>query len=289
MSGVQCLFGYVTPLRCELKVREWEEYQAYHCGLCRAIQARYGQLPRLALNYDCQFLALLLAGINGPPSARLRRCGYKPLGRKRAMAVPDGSLNFAADVNVLLFYHKCRDDWQDERRLRGLLGSAALARAYRKARRNAPGADDAIRTGLAALAAAEQANSPRLDEAADLFATSMRGVLQAAPIQDPGQRCAAGELCAHIGRWVYWMDAWEDRDRDRTRGTYNAFLAAQAEEERAKILLRAALNEAQKAFDLLDLTCNGPLLGNIVTLGLEHRMGAAFLKNTKGAADEEPL
>lgn len=275
------MFGYVTPLRCELKVREYEEYQAYHCGLCRAIKARYGELPRLALNYDCQFLALLLAGLNGEPQAVPRRCGYKPLSRKRPMVTPDASLNFAADVNVLLFYYKCRDDWQDEKRLRGLLGSAALARAYQKARRNAPGADEAIRTGLAALATVERARSPQLDEAADLFAGAMRGVIEAAPIREPNQRRAAAELCAHVGRWVYWMDAWEDRDRDRASGGYNAFLAAEAGEDRAKILLRAALTEARKAFDLLDLACNEAVLENIVYLGLEHRMDTAFSQKGK--------
>jgi hypothetical protein len=30
------MFGYIEPLKCELKVHEFETYKAYYCGLCKA-------------------------------------------------------------------------------------------------------------------------------------------------------------------------------------------------------------------------------------------------------------
>ena len=55
------MFGYIRPLEGELKVREQREYRGYYCGLCKSIGARYGQIERLSLSYDCAFLAALLA------------------------------------------------------------------------------------------------------------------------------------------------------------------------------------------------------------------------------------
>ncbi|MDD3920551.1 MAG: DUF5685 family protein, partial [Eubacteriales bacterium] len=96
------MFGYVTPFKCELKVRELSLYEAWYCGLCRTIAARYGQVPRLTLDYDCTFLALLLAGITQEQAPCVRGgCFYKPLKGKRMIASPSPALDYAADINIL--------------------------------------------------------------------------------------------------------------------------------------------------------------------------------------------
>ena len=46
------LFGYVTPLSCELKVKHYELYRAFYCGLCRTLAREYGPVARAALSYD---------------------------------------------------------------------------------------------------------------------------------------------------------------------------------------------------------------------------------------------
>lgn len=54
------MFGYVRPVRPELKCRDFDLYQATYCGLCRCLRRRYGLLAPMFLNYDFTFLALLL-------------------------------------------------------------------------------------------------------------------------------------------------------------------------------------------------------------------------------------
>lgn len=49
------MLGYVTVDKNELKVREWDVYQAYYCGVCKSISRRVGQLPRMVLSFDCVF------------------------------------------------------------------------------------------------------------------------------------------------------------------------------------------------------------------------------------------
>lgn len=57
------MLGYVTADKPELKIKEYEIYKGYYCGVCKSVGARYGQLPRMALSYDFAFLALLLGAL----------------------------------------------------------------------------------------------------------------------------------------------------------------------------------------------------------------------------------
>ena len=46
------MFGYVLINKPELKIREFEKYRSYYCGLCHALNDKYGVFGRLTLNYD---------------------------------------------------------------------------------------------------------------------------------------------------------------------------------------------------------------------------------------------
>jgi len=45
------MFGYVQPMRPELRVRDMTLYKAWYCGLCKAIKKRYGTAARGVLSY----------------------------------------------------------------------------------------------------------------------------------------------------------------------------------------------------------------------------------------------
>ena len=49
------MLGYVTIEKSELKVREYDLYQAHYCGICKSVGRRIGQIPRMALSYDSVF------------------------------------------------------------------------------------------------------------------------------------------------------------------------------------------------------------------------------------------
>ena len=59
------MFGYVEPDKPELKIREFEVFRGYYCGVCKSIGKRFGQVPRISLNYDLAFLAVLLDSTQG--------------------------------------------------------------------------------------------------------------------------------------------------------------------------------------------------------------------------------
>ena len=64
------MFGYVTFNRQELKIKDYELYRSYYCGLCRELRERYGIPGQLTLTYDMTFVILLLSGLYEPPVSK---------------------------------------------------------------------------------------------------------------------------------------------------------------------------------------------------------------------------
>ena len=139
--------------------------------------------------------------------------------------------------------------------------------AMKKAANRQPEMDRAISRGLKELGELEKANCSELDAPADAFARMMKSVGLSAPIENRGDRIALAHTLYHLGRWVYLIDAWDDRDKDKRKGSYNPFIASGADKDRAEFLLNCSLNEAINAYQLLNLLSHEGLLDNIILDG----------------------
>jgi len=264
------MFGYIRPLECELKVREQAEYRGIYCGLCKSIGRRYGQLERLTLSYDCAFLALTLSSITGGAKFTPGNCGPRVYRGKRPIADASPALDYAADVNILLAWYKAADDRADEKSAKALAARAALHRAYRKAAKSNPVLDREIRESMDLLHTLEAEKTALIDEPSNAFGKLLAAVILNAPTLPASERKAAEWMYYNLGKWVYLMDAWDDREKDEKSGSYNPFLLLKMETEQAAFLLNITRNEAMKAYDLLTLQTQNSLLENIMTLGLMH-------------------
>ena len=179
------MFGYVRPLRPELKCRDFDLYRATYCGLCRSLRRRYGPAAPMFLNYDFTFLALLL----WQPEERFQpcqgRCHANPL-VKKDMCPDSPALELAADESIILTYWKLTDSIQDDGLAKGMLARSLellLRSAYRRAAGRCPGFDRAVRAGLEDLSRLEREWCPSIDRTADAFAQ----LLQSAAPQGGGQ------------------------------------------------------------------------------------------------------
>ena len=275
------MFGYIRPLECELKVREQAEYRGYYCGLCKSIGARYGQLERLSLSYDCAFLAALLSAISGGAGFSRGNCGPRCYRGKRAIANASPALDYAADVNVLLAWYQAADDAADDRSAKALAARLAFSRAYRKAAKRHPELDRAIRDNTERLHVLEREQAASTDEPSDTFGKTLSAVILHAPMLPQSERQAAEWMFYNLGRWIYLIDAWDDREKDEKSGGYNPFLITKMEPERARFLLNVTLNEVSKAYDLLNLQQPSGLLDNIVRLGLDSAQRRVFKEQTE--------
>jgi hypothetical protein len=262
------MFGYIRPLECELKVREQAEYRGVYCGLCKSIGRRYGQLERLTLSYDCAFLALTLSALTGGASFTPGNCGPRVYRGKRPIANPSPVLDYAADVNVLLAWYKAADDTADEKSAKAAAAKLALKRAYKKATKANPKLDEAIKDSMNTLHDLEAEKTASIDEPSNAFGTLLASVILHAPMLPESEHAAAQWMYYNLGKWVYLIDAWDDREKDEKSGSYNPFLLTKMEREQAEFLLNITLNEAKKGYDLLTLNAASGLLDNIMTLGL---------------------
>ena len=74
------MFGFIRPVKSELKVKEADRFQQVYCGLCHAIRARYGRFYTMFLSYDMTFYALVVGSgeVSVPPAERRRCDGRAP-------------------------------------------------------------------------------------------------------------------------------------------------------------------------------------------------------------------
>ena len=113
------MFGYVRPVREELKCRDFDLYKATYCGLCGAMRRRYGWLAPMFLNYDFTFLALLLSEPEERFAPCRGRCHANPL-LKKPMCQPSEALDAAADESVVLTWWQLRDKARDSGLWKGI-------------------------------------------------------------------------------------------------------------------------------------------------------------------------
>ncbi|MCL2408024.1 MAG: DUF5685 family protein [Oscillospiraceae bacterium] len=218
------MFGYIRPLKGELKVREFERFKACYCGLCHALGKNYGLSARFILNFELVFLAMLIWDENDTPVIKRGRCIASPC-RKKRFCTGNSALDTAAGYSVILSWWKIKDAIADEKFIKTIPHRAAavlLCRAYKKAASDFPEFNSKVSAQLKSLAEYESSGGESFDSAADKFARILSSVL---PEDMPeSHRRPLAELLYHTGRWIYLVDAYDDYSDDVESGRYNALL-----------------------------------------------------------------
>ena len=276
------MFGYITPLIPELKVRDKELYQSYYCGLCRAL-GKYGLGSKLSLTYDATFAAILLSAVtDSEPEFTPHACVIHPGRGKTPMVKHDGIMDFCAAICVLLARYKLLDDAQDGRPVR----KAALpiiARGIKRAESKYPEVAKVLREGLDMFNGLETSKDCDPDDAPLLFGGILGNLLAAYPGLDSSSKPLIKELGSKLGGYVYIIDDWDDVEEDKKRGSYNIFTLSHFDNPReiCAALLDMYINSAVLAYDLMDIKVNKPLLDNIMYMGLGYRAAEVINKGRK--------
>jgi len=205
----------------------------YYCGVCKSIGRNFGQLSRFGLVYETAVLAMLLdiasLGVNTPKITN-KNCIAHPL--KKANAVEDNEcIDFAAAVNVFLFYFKLQDSWQDDKNILSAAGQKALKRAFKKAAKKYPMAADSVYFSLRELTKLEKNNCSSIDEACEPFANMMSYIFKWHDSDvfssHPNKLELLGKIGYNIGKWIYLIDAVCDIEDDKKNNNYNVLLNSQ--------------------------------------------------------------
>ena len=293
--------GYVIVDKPELKVREYELYNSYYCGVCKSIAARYGQVPRMLLSYDSAFLALLLAALS-PDKEEIRpeHCIIHPV-KKKFVCRKDPAVDHAADILLILAYAKLEDDIRDEGKVSARVLHGFLRGAYKKLRETYPELIREVSGQLSRLSEMEQEKSDSLDRTAEVFGNVMAAAFSAYPQAEGQERTVLRTMGSALGRWMYLIDACDDIGENIRDGNYNPLLqrfgfekGKETEEtfrerirEQVSFLLYFHLGEMSRAYDLLTIRKNKGITDNVVYFGLHRKTEEVLKKGTK--EDERSL
>ena len=270
------MFGYIRAAKPELKVRELELYKAVYCTLCKKLGKNYGILSRFTLSYDFTFLALLKLGMtDGCERFERKRCAFNPL-KKCNYCCNDSAMEMPSAAAMIMLYYKILDNIADEKgfkKFRYILMKPIFRSAYKKAKRSYGELDEIVSLYIKDQNALEKENCRDIDRAADPTAKALAKIF-ALCSEDEMQKRVLERLGYCLGRYIYLLDAAKDFVEDLKNNSYNvlksdAVTDLQSAAKRVEPQLYFCINEAGKAFELLDLKKYRPVLGNIIYLGLE--------------------
>ncbi len=292
------MFGYVTINKEELSAEEYERFHSYYCGLCRVLRDKYKIRGQFFLNYDMAFLAVLLTSLyECGTTTQMIRC--IPNGAKRHAVRINEMTEYAADMNIALTYHKCRDNWNDDHSHSQHMIAKMLERGYGALREEYPRQISAMERELALLAAIERGQGKNLwaeerNRCKDCWKERAKEYLLTAPKEgdadiDSAANCF-GRLTAEVfvyredewqetlwqmgfslGKFIYLMDAYDDLEKDRKKNRYNPFLPIADREDFeafSRQVLVMTMADCSKKFEMLPLIEEVKVLRNIIYSGV---------------------
>lgn len=278
------MFGYITPLKPELKIKDFAKFRSYYCGLCFHLKSNAGNIPRIALNYDMTFLAVLLDSISlTEPTVEIKRCFMHPL-EKKPVIINNEALSFSASINIALYYYKIKDDIYDDKDLKSILLEKILKPYFKKVSSIAK-INNLIESNLKDLSNFEKnKNFNFIDEIAHPFSDIVGIILKECPfklVNDSEElRNNLYNFGYTLGKWIYLIDAFDDLEDDIKNKKFNPINHLYNKEnysfnellplikERLEFSILNCSYNCNEILKLLPLKRNEDILKNILELGM---------------------
>jgi len=280
------MFGYIIVNKAEMKFKEFDVYHSYYCGLCRVLKDKYGVAGQLSLSYDMTFILMLLSGLYEPETIR---------GECKCIAHPfeahETRINllteYVADMNVLLTYYQCQDDWDDEKKLHKLVLGRLLQSKSRKCQAAYTEKVRNINMLMFQLSDAEKENNEDIDVMSGTFGKIMAQIM--VPREDEWSENLY-RFGFYLGKFIYLLDAYEDIEEDIKKGTYNPLKKKYNSpefEETCKTILTMMMSECCKEFETLPILENVEILRNILYSGVWCRYEAVREKRKPAEGEKQ--
>lgn len=280
------MFGYVRIRKPELKVKDYETYHSFYCGLCERLRERYGVLGQVTLTYDMTFLVILLTSVyDVPVQKKQKRCMVHPR-RKHLIRISEMT-DYAADMNMILSFYKFRDEWEDEASVKGVVGMKMYQKSCLSLKEKYPEQFLAVSHNLKRLSVLESRHCDDIMEVADCFGRLMAGLVA---VRKDAFADYLGRLGYYLGRFIYILDAYDDLSEDLEKGRYNPFADVYRKEgfeEMAHQMLLDEIATASAAFEMLPCLEYCDILRNILYAGVWNRYDDIQTQKRKSGEKEE--
>lgn len=273
------LFGFVNVYKNELKIKDYNLFKAYYCGLCKTLGKRYNQLVRLGLSYDMTFLAILSDSLSDVPCEIASEGCVKHIGNKD-VCKNNKAIDYSTDVSILLAYHKLCDDIADEHSIKAYFVRLPYIRAFKKAAKKHPQLSADIKESLGKLSCLEADRCSSIDMAADPFAMLMAKTFGTFDV-------SLSPLGYNIGRFIYIADAYKDITSDIKNKSYNPYVCAydkaylDSSDFKKSVMgsLNMTLCAISDEYKQLKIIKNKEILDNIIYFGLRGAYDGLFRDN----------
>jgi len=285
LNREKAMFGYIIINKGDMKFKEFDVYHSYYCGLCQALKERYGKAGQFSLSYDMTFLVMLLGSLYEPETRVWQaKCVAHPF-EKHTVRSNEFSF-YSADMNLLFSYYKCRDDWEDERKVTGLAYGRLLKKACRSICSRYGEKTRRIANLMRELYQEEKRQNQDIDHMAGIFGDIMGEIMAA---RDDEWRANLQAMGNYLGKFIYLMDAYEDIEKDIRKGSYNPLVKRYENpdfEEEMKTILTMIMSDCCREFEKLPLIENVEILRNILYSGIWYKYEMVRQKREEGQAKE---
>jgi len=272
------MFGYVTPDKPNLFMKDFVLFRANYCGVCHAMKKESGQFARLTVNHDVAFISAFFHDLlEQKPEIVMKGCVLNP--KKRPIVAVSPLTRRIARLNLILAGIKIADDKADGEGtvLKRMIFSRAIKRARKQEPELAVLADECVKRQLA-----EEQNGAFLNAAAEPFSDMMKKVF--ALLAGDKNAPSVEKLGYLLGKYVYFMDALDDYDEDAKKGRFNAFRrtfgsASFAELKAAKgedleFIMEDIVRGVEEAYRDVKMKGNEGVVTNTLWYGLRSRISA---------------
>ena len=175
---------------------------------------------------------------------------------------------YAADMNILLTYYKCRDDWEDEKKVTALGYSKILQRKVRELDQKYPRKAQQIQQLLRELSEMEKAGERDIDKMSGCFGRIMEEIFVWK--QDVWEKTLR-RMGFFLGKFIYLLDAYDDVEEDIKNNNYNPFseqYIMEAFDEQVRQLLIMMMAQTCREFEKLPIIEYTDILRNILYSGV---------------------
>jgi len=273
------MFGYIICNRKTLSKAEIDRYQSVYCGLCKVLRERFGQLAGMTLNYDMTFLILFLSSLYEPEERAERfRCPVHPVRTKTACV--NRFTEYAADMTMILTYHKYLDDWRDDQNRMKYQLAKQMRETYRELKKRWPRQCEMIEDSLREVHRVENTRDMSPDQAVNYSGCMLKELFV---YEEDFWSNSLRTFGYELGRFIYLMDAAMDYKKDLKKGSYNPLYRMNKTPEDALEALTMSIGNAAEQFEKLPLVQDEQLLKNILYGGVWQKYDAKVQR--KGETD----
>ncbi len=270
------MFGYVYIDKPQLKIKDYETYRSVYCSLCKTLGKNYSVFSRFILNYDCTFLSLFLMA-RGESCCKFKqgRCSFNPMKKCNYAVDAEDALNKGAALTVITSYYKLLDNIADSsfvKKICFILIKPFFASWHKKAKKNFPSYEQAVKEMYCAQLECEKIVNPCLDMSAEPTAKMLETIFKS-EAKSESEAVVFAQLGYHLGKWIYLMDAAADLKDDIKNGNFNPFLVKFGDLDNIDYkeidgVISQSYFLLTKAYELVDKQRFHDILDNIIYSGL---------------------